>query len=94
MLVVTHTHTHHNIVLAAAAAGQAVFCEKPIALTMAETDSMLAVVEKKGVLFQVDLARRFDKGFAAAKRQIEAEAKGTPVVASAMSRDPNCPEPA
>jgi inositol 2-dehydrogenase len=94
VLVVTHTHTHHDIVLAAAAAGKATFCEKPVALTLAETDSMLAAVEKAGVLFQVGFMRRFDKGFTAAKRQIEAEAIGTPVVASAMSRDPNCPEPA
>jgi predicted dehydrogenase len=65
------THTHHDIVLAAAAAGKAVFCEKPIALTLTETDSTLATVEKAGVLFQVGFMRRFDKGFAAAKRKVE-----------------------
>lgn len=81
-------------VLAAAGAGKAIFCEKPIALTLTETDTMLAAVEKTGVLFQVGFMRRFDKGFAAAKHQIEVGAIGTPVVASAMSRDPNCPEPA
>lgn len=93
VLVVTHTHTHHDIVLAAAAAGKAIFCEKPIALTMAETDSMLAAVERAGVLFQVGFMRRFDKGFAAARREIEAGVIGTPIVAFAISRDPNCPEP-
>ncbi|GIK39704.1 MAG: scyllo-inositol 2-dehydrogenase (NAD(+)) [Chloroflexota bacterium] len=93
VLVVTHTHTHHDIVVAAAEAGKAIFCEKPIALTLAETDSMLAAVEKAGVLFQVGFMRRFDKGFAAAKRKIEAGEIGTPVVAQAMSRDPNCPAP-
>ncbi len=93
VLVVTHTHTHHDIVVAAAEAGKAIFCEKPIALTLAETDSMLAAVEKAGVLFQVGFMRRFDKGFAAAKGKIEAGDIGTPIVAQAISRDPNCPEP-
>lgn len=93
VLVVTHTHTHHDIVMAAAEAGKAVFCEKPIALTLAETDSMLAAIEKAGVLFQVGFMRRFDKGFAAAKRKIEAGEIGAPIVAQAMSRDPNCPDP-
>ncbi|MCG8352535.1 MAG: Gfo/Idh/MocA family oxidoreductase [Chloroflexales bacterium] len=93
VLVVTHTHTHHDIVIAAAEAGKAVFCEKPIALTLAETDSMLAAVEKAGVLFQVGFMRRFDKGFAAAKQKIEAGDIGTPIVAQSISRDPNCPEP-
>jgi inositol 2-dehydrogenase len=93
VLVVSHTHTHHEMVIAAAQAGKAIFCEKPIALTLAETDSMLAAVAKAGVLFQVGFMRRFDKGFAAAKRKIEVGEIGRPIVAYAMSRDPNCPEP-
>ncbi len=93
VLVVTHTHSHHDMVLAAAEAGKAIFCEKPIALTLAETDSMLAAVEKARVLFQVGFMRRFDKGIAAAKQKIEAGEIGTPIVAQAISRDPNCPEP-
>ena len=93
VLVVTHTHTHHDIVIAAAEAGKAIFCEKPIALTLTETNSMLAAVEKAGVLFQVGFMRRFDKGVAAAKAKIKRGDIGTPIVASAISRDPNCPEP-
>jgi inositol 2-dehydrogenase len=92
VLVVTHTHTHHDIVIAAAGAGKAIFCEKPIALTLTQTDSMLAAVEKAGVLFQVGFMRRFDKGFAAAKQRIEAGDIGDPIVAYAVSRDPNCPQ--
>lgn len=93
VLVVSPTHTHHDIVVASAKAGKAIFCEKPIALTLAETDSMLAAVEKAGVLFQVGFMRRFDKGFAAAKRKIEAGDIGAPLIAQAISRDPNCPDP-
>jgi predicted dehydrogenase len=92
VIVATHTYAHHDIVIAAAEAGKAIFCEKPIALTLAETDAMLAAGEKAGVLFQVGFMRRFDKGYSAAKRQIEAGAIGTPIVAHSISRDPNCPE--
>lgn len=92
VIVATLTHTHHDIVISAAKAGKAIFCEKPVALTLAETDAMLAAVENAGVLFQVGFMRRFDKGYAAAKRQIEAGAIGTPIVAHSISRDPKCPD--
>lgn len=93
VVIATLTHTHHDIVIAAAAAGKAIFCEKPIALTLAETDSMIAAIEQAGVLFQVGFMRRFDKGYAAAKRRIEAGDIGQPIVAQSISRDPGCPDP-
>ena len=93
VVIATLTHTHHDIVIAAAEAGKAIFCEKPVALTLAETDRMIAAVEKAGAPFQVAFMRRFDKGYAAAKQRIEAGEIGTPVVAQAISRDPGCPDP-
>jgi predicted dehydrogenase len=93
VVVATHTHAHHDAVIAAAQAGKAIFCEKPLALTLAETDRMLAAVKRAGVLFQVGFMRRFDKGFAAAKRRIESGEIGVPIVAQAVSRDPGCPDP-
>ncbi|MEM7348197.1 MAG: Gfo/Idh/MocA family oxidoreductase [Chloroflexota bacterium] len=94
VIVATLTHTHHDIVIAAAEAGKAIFCEKPVALTLEETDKILAAVEKAGVTFQVAFMRRFDKGYAAAKQQIDSGAIGRPVMIQAMSRDPGCPDPA
>jgi inositol 2-dehydrogenase len=93
VLIATLTHTHHDIVIAAAQAGKAIFCEKPIALTLAETDRMLAAVERAGVPFQVAFMRRFDKGYAAAKQRIEAGEIGRPILVQAISRDPGCPAP-
>jgi len=91
VIVATLTHTHHDIVIAAAETGKAVFCEKPIALTLAETDAMIAAIDRAGVLFQVGFMRRFDKGYLAAKNKIEAGEIGTPLVAHSISRDPDCP---
>lgn len=88
VVVVTPTSTHREVVTAAAAAGKAIFCEKPTALTLRETDDMIAAVDKAGVYFQVGFMRRFDKGCAAAKKHIENGAIGDPVVIRSIGRDP------
>lgn len=87
-IIATPTSTHHDVVIAAAEAGKAIFCEKPTALTLAATDNMIAAVEKAGVVFQVGFMRRFDKHYAAAYQQIAAGAIGTPIVVRSIGRDP------
>ena len=42
-------HVHKEIALAAAAAGKMILCEKPLAMTVAEGEEMVAAVEKAGV---------------------------------------------
>jgi scyllo-inositol 2-dehydrogenase (NAD+) len=88
VVVLTTTSTHHDIVIAAARAGKAIFCEKPIAMTVEEADEMLAEVAKAGVFFQPAFQRRFDPGYVAALRKIADGVIGDPVVFTAISRDP------
>lgn len=88
VIVVTPTSTHREVVIAAAAAGKAIFCEKPTALTLHETDAMVAAVEQAGVMFQVGFMRRFDKGYMEGKRRIDAGLIGQPVTVRSISRDP------
>jgi len=47
--IATPGDSHMAIAIAAARAGKAVFCEKPLANTVREAESMLAAVEKAGV---------------------------------------------
>ena len=47
--ICTPNATHKEIVLAAAAAGKSIICEKPLAMTVAEAEEMCAAVEKAGV---------------------------------------------
>lgn len=88
VIVATSTSTHRDVVIAAAAAGKAIFCEKPTALTLAATDEMLAAVNQAGVMFQVGFMRRFDKAYVEARRQIDADVIGEPIVVRSIGRDP------
>jgi inositol 2-dehydrogenase len=92
VFVISPTSTHREVVIAAAEAGKAIFCEKPVALTLADTDAMLAAIAKKGVMFQAGFMRRFDAGYLVAKKQIEAGVIGQPVTFKSVGRDPFCPD--
>jgi inositol 2-dehydrogenase len=92
IFVTSSTSTHREVVVAAAEAGKAVFCEKPIALTLEDTDAIIAAIDENGVIFQAGFMRRFDRGYAAAKLKIEAGAIGQPVTFKSIGRDPFCPD--
>jgi inositol 2-dehydrogenase len=88
VVIATPTRTHQDLVLAAAARGKPTFCEKPPALSLAETQAMKEAVTRSGIFFQMGFMRRFDPGYAAAKRQIAEGMVGTPVLFKSTSRDP------
>jgi inositol 2-dehydrogenase len=88
VVIVTPTHVHREQVIAAATSGKPTFCEKPPALSLAEVAEMKTAIEKSGMFFQMGFMRRFDAGYAAAKKQIEAGRIGQPLVFKATSRDP------
>lgn len=89
VVIVSPTHTHRAFAVAAAARGKATFCEKPPALSLSETLVMKEAVERAGCFFQMGFMRRFDAGYAAAKRRVEEGVVGTPVVFKSSSRDPH-----
>jgi scyllo-inositol 2-dehydrogenase (NAD+) len=88
VIIATPTSTHRDIVIDAAKAGKAIFCEKPTALTLHETDEMIEAIKDAGVLFQVGFMRRFDKHYSAAYQQIADGVIGTPIVVRSIGRDP------
>ena len=93
VVIAANTSDHAALVIAAAQAGKAIFCEKPAALTLAEMDRVLSAVRAADVPFQIGFMRRFDPPYARAKRQIEAGAIGRPVSFLGISRDPYLPAP-
>ncbi len=88
IVIVTPTHIHREQVIAAAASRKPTFCEKPPALSLDEVAAMKTAIEDSGMFFQMGFMRRFDAGYAAAKKQIEAGRIGMPLVFKATSRDP------
>ncbi len=88
VVVVTPTNTHKEIVLEAARQGKAVFCEKPLALSVQDCQAMKDAVDRSGIFFHLGFMRRFDAGYAAAKQKIENGVIGKPIVMKSSSRDP------
>lgn len=88
VVIVTPTATHGELTRAAAAAGKAIFCEKPLAITMDEAVAMRRAVRESGAFFQLGFMRRFDRGYAAAKERLDAGGIGDAVLFKSTSRDP------
>jgi len=86
--IITSTSTHKQVVMDAAACRKAIFCEKPMSLSLEGAYDMLHAVEKAGVFFHMGFQRRFDAGYLAAKKKVDDGVIGTPVVMTAISRDP------
>lgn len=91
VVVATSTDTHEEVVRAAADAGLAVLCEKPIATTLAAIDSLLEYVDDKGVKFMVAFNRRFDPTFLQVRRMVADGTVGDPMIINITSRDPEPP---
>jgi scyllo-inositol 2-dehydrogenase (NAD+) len=88
VIIASPTSTHRDVVIDAAQAGKAIFCEKPIALTLKATDEIIDAIHQAGVLLQVGFMRRFDHAYAEAKRKIDAGVIGQPVTIRSIGRDP------
>ncbi len=72
VLISTATSTHAELIERCVRAGKPVWCEKPLALTLDETRRVVDLVEASGVPVMIGFMRRFDPGYAAAKRAIVA----------------------
>ena len=94
VLIASSTDTHARLAIAAAQAGKAIFCEKPIDLSLKKVDDCLREVEKAGVPMFVGFNRRFDPSFAALKLRLDAGEIGAVEQVVISSRDPNPPPPA
>ncbi|QHW33151.1 Gfo/Idh/MocA family oxidoreductase [Paenibacillus rhizovicinus] len=62
---------HKEIAIAAAAAGKHIFCEKPLALNLADSVEMLNAAEKAGIKHMVGFNYRFAPAVLLAKKLIE-----------------------
>ena len=85
--------THTNLVVAAAAAGKAVFVEKPMALTLEDANRAVDAAANAGITLQTGFNRRFSRDFAEAHDLVAAGGIGTPQLMRSLTRDPGIPNP-
>jgi myo-inositol 2-dehydrogenase/D-chiro-inositol 1-dehydrogenase len=91
VLICSSTNTHAGLIIEAAKAGKHIFCEKPIAFTLAEIDRALAVVHAAQVQLQIGFNRRFDSNFARVRQTVVNGEIGKPRLMHIISRDPAPP---
>lgn len=91
VVICTPTDTHAGLIETFARAGKAIFCEKPIDLSVPRVRTCLEVVAETGVPLMVGFNRRFDPDFAALKASIDAGAIGPVEMITITSRDPGPP---
>ena len=60
VLIASSTNTHVDLIIAAARAGKAVFCEKPIDLSLQRVEQCWEAVRDFGIPIQIGFNRRYD----------------------------------
>ncbi|WP_317446535.1 Gfo/Idh/MocA family oxidoreductase [Streptomyces collinus] len=93
LVVAAATDAHPALIRAGVRAGVPVFCEKPVARTMAEGVAVLRAVRDAGVPIQIGFNRRFDAGFAAARAAVRSGELGPLHTIRSTTLDP-APPPA
>lgn len=94
VIICTPTDTHADLIEQFVKAGKAVFCEKPIDLSLERVKSCLKTVEDLDGTLMLGFNRRFDPHFRAVKEAIEAGRIGDVESVHITSRDPGAPPPA
>ncbi len=89
--ICTSTDTHIDLMVEAASAGKAIFCEKPLSLDLAEVDRGLSAVREAGVYLQVGFNRRFDPSHRSVRDAVTSGAVGEVHLVRITSRDPEPP---
>ena len=91
VVICTPTDTHADLIEQFVKAGKAVFCEKPIDLSLARVKSCLEVVRAHKGTLMVGFNRRFDPHFRAVRAEIDKGSIGEVEMVVITSRDPGAP---
>ncbi len=91
VVICSSTDTHADLITRAAAAGKAIFCEKPVDLSVERARSCADAAERAGVVCMIGFQRRFDPTFSTLKERLVAGEIGDPEMLVVTSRDPGAP---
>jgi myo-inositol 2-dehydrogenase / D-chiro-inositol 1-dehydrogenase len=91
VLICTPTDLHAEQIEAAAKAGKAILCEKPVSLSVARIEKVLKTVEKTKANLMIGFNRRHDPNFAMVEKRIRKGDIGAVEMVNVFSRDPGPP---
>ena len=91
VLIASSTNTHADLIKRAAAAGKAVFCEKPIDLSLEVARDAAAAAHKAGIPVMMDFNRRYDPAYAAVHEAVVSGEVGRVELVSMTTRGPSLP---
>ncbi|MGB5556485.1 MAG: inositol 2-dehydrogenase [Paracoccaceae bacterium] len=91
VVICTPTDTHADLIERFARAGKAIFCEKPVDLSLARVRDCLKVVDQTNSFLMIGFQRRFEPDFNVLKQAIDAGRIGKVEMISLTSRDPGPP---
>lgn len=91
VLICSPTDTHADLIERCARAGKAIFCEKPIDLSVKRAEEAAAVADAAGVPLMLAFQRRFDPHLGALERRLRDGAIGQIEIMTITSRDPAPP---
>lgn len=91
VVIGSSTDTHADLITRSAGAGKAIFCEKPVDLSVERARKCAEAVKAAGVACLIGFQRRYDPTFNAAKERITKGEIGEPEMLVVTSRDPGAP---
>jgi len=91
VVIGSSTDTHADLIIRAAQAGKAIFCEKPVDLSVDRARACAEAVKRAGVACMIGFNRRFDPTFAAVKERLAQGEIGDAEMLVVTSRDPGAP---
>ncbi|MGR3361539.1 MAG: Gfo/Idh/MocA family oxidoreductase [Paracoccus sp. (in: a-proteobacteria)] len=91
IIIASSTDSHAPLLLRAAEAGKAVFCEKPVSLDFAQVAEATQSVEATGIACMLGFQRRYDPSFRQVRDRIPSGAAGRLEHVAMISRDPTPP---
>ena len=91
VVIAVSSSRHVDAIRAVAAAGKPILCEKPLALTLADTDAAMAIADAAGVQLQVAFMRRWDPEYQRAHARLSSGKLGRPLLFKSLQFDPEPP---
>lgn len=89
--ICSSTDTHAEYIKQSVKSGKAIFCEKPLDLSLQTVRDTLKVVNKANIPLMVAFNQRFDENFSAIQSAVASGQIGEPHTLHIISRDPGPP---